>query len=46
VSAFTIQNIFFNLVDTPDHLDFIAEIERVLDILDRAILVISSVEGV
>lgn len=46
VTAFTINSLLVNLVDTPGHPDFIAEIERVLDILDGAILVISSVEGV
>lgn len=46
VTAFTINSIQVNLVDTPGHPDFIAEIERVLDILDGAILVISSVEGI
>ncbi|GAB3927631.1 tetracycline resistance protein, tetM/tetO subfamily [Microlunatus endophyticus] len=35
-----------NLIDTPGHPDFIAEVERVLDILDCVILVISAVEGV
>ncbi len=46
VTAFTIGDVQVNLVDTPGHPDFIAEIERVLDVLDGAILVISSVEGV
>ena len=46
VTAFTIDEVQVNLVDTPGHPDFIAEIERVLDVLDGAILVISSVEGV
>jgi ribosomal protection tetracycline resistance protein len=46
VTAFTISDVQVNLVDTPGHPDFIAEIERVLDVLDGAILVISSVEGI
>lgn len=34
------------LVDTPGHVDFSAEAERVLSILDCAILVISSTDGI
>ncbi len=34
------------LVDTPGHVDFAAEMERTLQILDYAILVISGSEGV
>lgn len=35
-----------NLLDTPGHMDFIAEVERSLEVLDVAILAISAKEGV
>ncbi len=46
VASFTIGDVAVNLLDTPGHPDFIAEVERVLNVLDGVILVISAVEGV
>ena len=37
---------FVTLLDTPGHVDFSAEMERTLQVLDYAILVISGADGV
>ncbi len=46
VVSFRVGDIVVNLIDTPGHPDFIAEVDRVVGLLDAAIVVVSAVEGV
>lgn len=45
-AEFTIEDTHFFLLDTPGHVDFSAETERTMPVLDYAVLVISGTDGV
>jgi len=44
--VFDLNNSTYYLVDTPGHIDFSTEMERAIQIMDYAIILVSSVEGV
>lgn len=45
-ALFSWKDTFFTLLDTPGHVDFSAEAERCLQVLDYAVLVVSASDGV
>ena len=45
-ATFTYEGSDFTIIDTPGHVDFVAEAERTIPILDMAVLVISGTDGV
>ena len=45
-TSFHWNQVRINLIDTPGHVDFSADVERIMRVPDGVILVISAVEGV
>ncbi|MCK4796553.1 MAG: GTP-binding protein, partial [Spirochaetes bacterium] len=43
--AFTYKDHFINIVDTPGHVDFSGQVERVLNMVDGALLLVDAAEG-
>ncbi|MPQ44142.1 GTP-binding protein [Clostridium tarantellae] len=46
IATFNFNESKYYLIDTPGHVDFSSEMERAIQILDYAIIVISAVEGI
>src|SRR5699024_11767261 len=46
ITSFQWKDIKVNIVDTPVHMDFLAEVYRSLSVLDGAILLVSAKDGV
>src|SRR6202050_5314196 len=45
-AAFEYQGVHINIVDTPGHADFGGEVERILNMIDGAIVLVDAAEGV
>ncbi|WII37533.1 GTP-binding protein [Paenibacillus thiaminolyticus] len=45
-AVMTYNGSIYTLIDTPGHVDFSAEMERAIQVMDAAIVVVSAVEGV
>lgn len=43
---FSYDGVHYDLIDTPGHMDFSAEMERAIKVLDYAIIIISGIDGI
>ena len=46
ITSIVWNDVKINIIDTPGHMDFIAEVERTFRMLDGAILILSAKEGI
>lgn len=44
--SFNYKNRLINVIDTPGHIDFSAELDRIFSVIDVGIVIISAVEGI
>ncbi|MFC5601766.1 GTP-binding protein [Sporosarcina koreensis] len=44
--AFTFNGSYYTLIDTPGHVDFSPEMERAIQVMDAAIVIISAADGI
>ena len=46
VTSFQWEDVKVNIIDTPGHMDFLAEVYRSLSVLDGAVLLVSAKDGI
>src|SRR5574344_116810 len=46
VTSFQLEDVKVNIIDTPGHMDFLAEVYRSLSVLDGAVLLVSAKDGI
>lgn len=46
MTSFQWEDVKVNIIDTPGHMDFLAEVYRSLSVLDGAVLLVSAKDGI